>query len=45
MICYLACLREFGQAAAAEDAVAGKADAFKFPFPLDADKVGGAGGP
>ena len=38
---YLACLREFGQAAHAEDVAAGKTDPFKFPFLLDGDKVWG----
>ncbi|KAG1670187.1 hypothetical protein FOA52_014963 [Chlamydomonas sp. UWO 241] len=39
MICYLACLREFGLAAHAEDVAAGKPEPFRFPFPLDGDKV------
>ena len=45
MVGFLACLREFGQAALAEDAAAGRVagDAFVFPFPLEADKVGGGG--
>ena len=43
MVGFLACLREFGQAALAEDAAAGRVagDAFVFPFPLEADKVWG----
>jgi hypothetical protein len=39
MICYLTCLREFGQAAVAEDMAGGRIEPFKFPFPIDADKV------
>ena len=41
---FLACLKEFGQAAHAEDIAAGKTDPFKFPFPLDGDKVVWLGG-
>lgn len=36
---FLTCLKELGQAAYAEDVAAGKTDPFKFPFPLDGDKV------
>jgi len=39
MICYLACLREFGLAAHAEDVSAGKPQPFQFPFAFDGDKV------
>ncbi|GAX74262.1 hypothetical protein CEUSTIGMA_g1711.t1 [Chlamydomonas eustigma] len=39
MMCYLTCLREFGQAAVTEDTAGGRTEPFKFPFPIDADKV------
>jgi beclin 1 len=39
MICYLTCLREFGSFAYTEDMAARKPDPFKYPFPLDGDKV------
>lgn len=41
MISFLACLKEFGQAAHNEDMAAGRQEPFKFPFPVDGDKVGG----
>lgn len=40
MISFLACLKEFGQAAHNEDVAVGKQEPFKFPFPIDGDKVG-----
>jgi len=40
MICYLACLKEFGEYAAREDTKMGSiAPPFTFPFPIDGDKV------
>ena len=39
MVGFLGALKEFGQVAQAEDAAAGKMDPFKFPFPIDGDKV------
>lgn len=39
MVCYLACLREFGDFARARDVAAAR-NPFEFPFPIEGDKVG-----
>jgi len=41
MICYLACLKEFGEFAKARDVAENKGVPFAFPFPIDGDKVHG----
>eukprot|EP00877_Chromochloris_zofingiensis_P002894 jgi/Chrzof1/12605/Cz07g00210.t1 len=40
MVCYLACLKEFGDFARARDVSEGKQQPFEFPFPVEGDKVG-----
>jgi len=39
MICFLACLKEFGEHAARQDVMHSRHPPFSFPFPLEADKV------
>jgi hypothetical protein len=39
MICFLACLKEFGEHAAREDVRQSQHPPFTFPFPLEGDKV------
>jgi len=39
MICFLACLKEFGEHAARQDVLQSRHPPFSFPFPLEGDKV------
>ncbi|KAF5839533.1 autophagy protein [Dunaliella salina] len=39
MICFLACLKEFGEHAARQDVLHSRHPPFAFPFPLEGDKV------
>lgn len=40
MVCFLACLKEFGDAARSRDLATSQDKPFEFPFPIDGDKVG-----